>query len=229
MVSGISNFIRSLNPVAIARSIKRAIDLRKYKNKELRLPLRYGLINTTVGVHNCIGDGVIISNSSLGNYSYINNNTIIQDATIGKFCSIGENVKIVLGSHPVNFVSTHPAFYSNNKQFKTFSDKTYIEEFKKVVIGNDVWIAEGAVIMGGVTIGNGAIVAARSVVTKDVAPYSIVGGIPAKHIKYRFDDETIEKLNNINWWDWDESVFLENYKLFQDPVQFLKHYSKDKS
>ncbi|RXP61845.1 antibiotic acetyltransferase [Lutibacter sp. HS1-25] len=225
---GINKILSNYGPLGIARNIKRSLDLRKYKNLNLRLPLKYGISNTVFGKNNCIGESVMISNSKIGDYTYINNNTVIQDTTIGKFCSIGENVRMVLGTHPINFVSTHPAFYSNNKQFKTFSDKTYIEEFKGVTLGNDVWVADGAVIMGGVTIGNGAIVAARSVVTKDVEPFSIVGGVPAKHIKYRFDKETIDKINNLEWWNWDESIFLEKFKIFQDTQEFIKHFSNHK-
>ena len=82
--------------------------------------------------------------------------------------------------------------------------------------------------MGGVTIGNGAIVAAKSVVTRDIEPYSIVGGVPAKHIKYRFDKEIIDKINNSEWWDWDEIVFLENFKIFHSPQSFINYFSRNK-
>jgi len=226
MEYGINNLIKNFSLIGIARNFKRIRDLRIYKKNKLRLPINYGIVNTNFGRHNYIGENVTIINSAIGDFSYINSNTSIRNTTIGKFCSIAENVKIVLGNHPVNFVSTHPAFYSNNKPFKTFSDNTYVEEIKNVIIGNDVWIGEGVLILGGVVIGNGAIIAARAVVTKDVEPYSIVGGVPAKHIKYRFNKEIIKQINTLEWWNWEESIFEENFKLFQDPIKFKEFFLK---
>ncbi len=101
----------------------------------------------------------------------------------------------------------------------------YFDEYGEIIIGNDVWIGDGAVIMNGITIGNGAIIAARAVVTKDVKAYSIVGGIPAKIIKMRFDENIINKLQEIRWWDWDEEKLEKNFKKFHNPEEFIKSFA----
>jgi chloramphenicol O-acetyltransferase type B len=123
---------------------------------------------------------------------------------IGKYCSIGSGAVFMMAGnqgHRMNWVSTFP-FYFQANIFKT-SNNAY-KKCGDTVIGDDVWIGSEAMIMAGVHIGSGAVIAARSVVTKDVAPYTIVGGNPAKVIKKRFDAETIEKLLKLKWWDWTE-------------------------
>ncbi len=225
MEFGISNIVKNLSLLRILLQIRRKKDLFINRKNNLRLSLSYNINNTKFGMNNFLGENVTLVNSSINNYSYVNSNTKIINTSIGKFCSIGSNVQIVLGIHPSTFVSTHPAFYSNNKLFKTFADKTYIEEYNKVEIGHDVWIGEGVVIPGGVKIGNGAIITARAVITKDIEPYSIVGGIPAKHIKYRFEDDLRKKLNDSEWWDWDENELKKNFKMFHDTSIFLKYLS----
>ena len=119
---------------------------------------------------------------------------------IGKFCSIAPDVRILLaGEHPTTTVSTYPFNYMFND-----GDKLPRNNGSKgdIVIGNDVWIGDGVLILSGVTIGDGAVIAARAVVTRNVVPYSIVGGVPAKIIKMRFDQLTIQELIKIAWWDW---------------------------
>lgn len=143
----------------------------------------------------------------MGKYSYIGENCRIS-AYIGNFCSISSNVKVVEGSHPLHFVSTSPVFYSINKQSNsTFVSKSLYDDlltFQNLnyacKIGNDVWIGENVIIKGGISIGDGACIAMGAVVTKDVPPYAVVGGVPAKVIKYRFNDETIEMLLKKKWW-----------------------------
>jgi len=127
---------------------------------------------------------------------------------IGKFCSFANNVNIFLdGEHETKKVSTYPFGYF--KDFK--SQKKYVTKSKgKVIIGNDVWIGYGVTILSGVNIGDGAVVGACSLVTKDIPPYSIVGGVPAKVIKKRFDDKTIEKLLQTKWWNWSDQKIQEN-------------------
>ena len=143
----------------------------------------------------------IISNTIIDDYSYVSYNCTINNCKIGKFCSIAKGVKIGLGKHPVNFISTSPLFYSPNNPLKTvLSEKLMFEENKFIMVGNDVWIGANVVVLDGVTIGNGAIIGANSVVNKDVLPYSIVGGVPAKEIKKRFSDNIIEKIQNSEWW-----------------------------
>jgi acetyltransferase-like isoleucine patch superfamily enzyme len=146
---------------------------------------------------------------------------------IGKFCSIGSFVSIGPGKHPIEFVSTSPVFFSDNKQCgTTFADMSYYREMGSVKIGNDVWIGANAVIFDDVTIGDGAVIAAGAIVTKDVEPYAVVGGVPAKMIKKRFSDEIIEKLMQFEWWNKDEVWLRKNYKLFHDIEEFMNLLGK---
>lgn len=194
---------------------------KKYDN--LKISGGSSLNNTVFGSYNYI-ENASVNNSSLDDYSYVGSNSYINYASIGKFTCIGPNVQIGLGEHPVtNFVSVHPVFYSNAKQRGiSFADKNYFEEFHETSIGNDVWIGAGAIIIGGVRIGDGAIVAAGAVVTNDVEPYTIVGGVPAKPIKYRFSKERIEALLKIKWWNKDVKWFRAHYKKLHSIDEFLR-------
>lgn len=143
---------------------------------------------------------------------------------IGKFCSIAENVEIFLdGEHETQNISTYPFGYF--KVFKT--KKKYIAKSKgKVTIGNDVWIGDRVTILSGVNIGDGAVIGACALVNKDVAPYTIVGGVPAKIIRKRFDDETIEKLLKIKWWNWSDQKIQKNVELLKSN-KFEQFYKKN--
>lgn len=144
---------------------------------------------------------------------------------VGKYCSIADNVKILLGGeHRVDWVTTYPFSFLWPKVAghipghpKTKGD---------VIIGNDVWIGMGAFILSGVTIGDGAVVGANALVTKNVPPYAIVGGNPAKIIKYRFDEYTIQKLLKIAWWNWSEKKISAAMPLLlsDDIDMFIKFY-----
>ncbi len=134
--------------------------------------------------------------------TYINGKArISKNTTIGQFCSIARNVMIGAHNHPTNWLSSNPFQYSN--KFKNFQmkNKYKFDNSQPTIIGNDVWIGTNVVIISGVKIGDGAIIAANAVVTRDVPPYAIVGGLPAKIIKYRFDKETIADLISLKWWE----------------------------
>ena len=178
---------------------------------------------------NSVGENTVLSNTYLGYGSYVCDNSNVSNCKIGRFCSISNNVLRASGKHPTDFATTHPAFYSKEHPCglgyvaeDKFQEKVYLEKPYQVQIGNDVWIGTGAIIFDGVTIGNGAIVAAGSVVNKDVPPYAIVGGVPAKIIKYRFSEETIKKLEKSLWWKKDENWLKENAENFSEVEKFLE-------
>ena len=169
---------------------------------------------TKWGGYNKVGRKSVVSSSSIGKYSFIGRDCYLPNAEIGRFCSIGNNVKVVAETHPSRgFLSTHPAFYSTEKQCGiTFVEKNLFEERLSVdgrscIIGNDVWIGNDVRIIGGLRIGTGAIVGLGAVVTKDVPPYAIVGGVPAKVIRYRFDAKQIKEMIDSAWWNHDENWF----------------------
>jgi acetyltransferase-like isoleucine patch superfamily enzyme len=202
------------------------------KTKLINCTIKNGVIiysnstlkNAFIGSNVSVYEYSLLENVSIENCSFVASHTQIRDTAIGKYCSIGPRVTISLARHPAaEFVSTHPVFYSTRKQIGiTFSEENHFEEFEKVVVGNDVWIGANALIMGGISIGDGAIIGAGAIVTKDVPSYAIVGGIPAKIIRYRFDNETIEKLLGIKWWDWDLELIRKKYKMFHKIEMFLK-------
>lgn len=139
---------------------------------------------------------------------------------IGKFCSIAKDVTILLGGeHRVDWVSTYPFSGEVFKPIWPEAEDVLGHPRSKgnVVIGNDVWIGFGATILSGLTIGNGAVIGARSVVTKDVEPYAIVAGNPAKLIRKRFSDGIIRDLSQIRWWDWPEEKIKANLKYILSP------------
>lgn len=180
------------------------------------------------GGKNYLSDGTQFINSSIGFGSYTAPNVKIYNTKIGKYSCVGPEVDIILGEHPTsNMVSIHPAFYSpNNRSGFTYVDHSEFEEFRfadekySVVIGNDVWIGKRAMILEGVTIGDGAIVAAGAVVVKDVPPYAIVGGVPAQVIKYRFSHEEIDFLLRFKWWDKDEKWIEKHANVFLNIKDF---------
>lgn len=178
---------------------------------------------SSLGKYNVLFHNTIIFNSSLGDHTYVQKDSNILNCTIGKFCSIAANVNIGLGRHPVEQVSTHPAFYSRTQPIaRTFSAADSYDPFKPIVIGNDVWIGRSALVMDGVSVGNGAVIAANAVVTKDVPAYAIVGGVPATLIRYRFDKETIAQLEALQWWNKPDEWLAENSGAFSTPEKLLQ-------
>lgn len=158
------------------------------------------------------------------NFSYVGRDSSLFNVDVGKFCSIGPHVQIGLARHPSRaFVSTYPAFYSNDNEGCPLSfceNKIFDDSVPKTSIGNDVWIGSNVIIPGGIRIGTGTVVAAGSVVVKDVPPYAVVGGNPASVIRFRFSDDQIEILLTSEWWNWPIDKISRNADEFSDIEKF---------
>lgn len=162
-----------------------------------------------------------IHNCRVGRYTYIARNTLAQRVDFGDFCSVSEGCNIGMPSHPTEFVSTSPVFLQGGNYLKKHFAALPYENCPTTTVGNDVWIGAHAQVKSGLTIGNGAIIAAGAVVTHDVPPYAIVGGVPAKVIRYRFDEETIHRLEAIRWWDSTDAQLTKTGPLVGDMQAFL--------
>lgn len=201
-----------------------------YKKKHCIFLKNSIITNSTFAGYNKIGSNTKFLSSKIGKYSYIGHNCFFVETVIGRYCSIAKNVKVITGTHPINmFVSTSPVFFSNTYPFSLYKGKTgrfneikYVSENIQCKIGNDVWIGEDVKLMGGITIGDGAIIGAGSIVTKDVLPYTIVVGIPAKIIKYRFEKDIIEEMIKEKWWNYDLDELNKYLEL--DTVEKINSY-----
>ena len=177
--------------------------------------------NVTIGEHSHILEGCIVNDSQIGSYSYLGRNGLVQHTSIGNYCSISHDVIMGLGTHPLDMFSTSPLFYKANNTMKVKlvkSDRDF-QEYKPITIGSDVWIGARVIVLDGVTVGHGAVLAAGAVVTKDVPPYAIVGGVPAKVISYRYQEDTRSKLLETKWWD---STAEEVFKQFDQLMAMCK-------
>ena len=203
------------------------------KTKSIMRPKSYLHGGSKLEGRNYIGRSTVLNHTTVGFGSIIHDHGDFSHTRVGRYTSIGPDVATVLGRHPVDtHVSTHTAFcdasaphgftYTNES---TFDATLYLDtkEGVQVIIGNDVWIGSGVRILSGVTIGDGAVVGTGAVVTKDLEPYGIYAGVPAKLIRKRFDDETIAALLKIKWWNRGEDWLREHIGQFADVKGFVKN------
>lgn len=201
---------------------------KKYPHSQIKSILPPSMLKNTIGLF--VEENVQIKNPLLkiGKHTYIGSNTFIDSCSrIGSFCSISSGVKIGLRNHPLDFISTSPIFYS---KFRGWLDKSIFDErdLKDVIIEDDVLISANVILINGVKIGRGAVVGAGSVVTMDVQPYSIVAGVPARIIRFRFSKEIIEELEESAWWTKEDQILRENVKFSNNPKIFLSKLKEQK-
>jgi phosphonate metabolism protein (transferase hexapeptide repeat family) len=157
------------------------------------------------GKFTVVGVRAVLAEVVLGDYSYFSRGGEAIYTTVGKFTSIGANVRFNALDHPMHRISQHNITYRPNEYFAGGKiDKNFRElrQSKRVTVGNDVWVGHGAIVLPGISIGHGAVIAAGAVVTKDVEPYAVVAGVPAKRIKWRFEKTVRERIIMLAWWDW---------------------------
>lgn len=203
------------------------------QKKQVRFSKRCQIsVNDTFEGNNYI-DGHV-TNCHVGRGTYIMNNSWFSNCYIGRYCSIASEVKMVQKhGHPLTYASSSPVFSAPTAIIDTYVDSTTLPDYglnEKVsldnqkwdaIIGNDVWIGARCILLGAITIGDGAIIGAGSIVTHDVPPYAIVAGNPARILRYRFSEETIEALLRAQWWNKEETWLREHAHLFSDVDQLL--------
>lgn len=183
--------------------------------------------------HNSVGNNTYLSGTSLGYGSFVGFGCEFSNCKIGRYCSLGSNIRVVSATHPLSgFISTHPAFFSDTYWFhyvkeSKFKEHLTNEDGYECTIGNDVWIGDNVLILGGCKIGDGAVIGMGSIVRHDVPPYTIVAGIPAKEIRKRFSGETIESLKRIEWWNKPIKWIEANAEEFSNVELFVNKYAKE--
>ena len=179
-------------------------DLR-FTDPEPRIHSTARLKACSLGRYASVGERVVLREVSIGDFSYFERHAEAIYTRVGKFCSIAANTRINALEHPVERVTTHKISYRPNEYFRYLGVDAGFRERRRrkpVAIGHDVWVGHGAVVMPGVAIGDGAVIGANAVVTKDVAPYEIVAGAPARRLRLRFPEPVAERMRRLAWWDW---------------------------
>lgn len=185
------------------------------------------VLDSYLGSWTDIGPNCSLVESVFDDYSYMAGDAQIIYTDVGKFCSIASHVRINPGNHPMQRVTQHHCTYRRVAYaFAEQDDEAFFDwrRAHRCVIGHDVWIGHAAIIMPGVSIGTGAVVGSGAVVTRDVAPYEIVAGVPARPIRKRFDDDVIARLLRIAWWDWDRPTLEARFDDFRDLNAFTEKY-----
>jgi acetyltransferase-like isoleucine patch superfamily enzyme len=201
----------------------RLLDLVLYAVARLQFKARISATrNTILDFDARIEPGSQVVDSKIGRHSFCGYDCIILNAEIGSFCSISRDVCIGGDAHPLHFVSTSPAFLSHRDSVKAKFSRHEFAHLPRTTIGHDVWIGYRSTIKSGVTIGTGAVIGMGAVVTRDVAPYSIVGGNPAREIRKRFEPHIADALLRSEWWEFDDERLKSAAVLFGHPEAFLR-------
>ena len=183
--------------------------------------------DSTIGAWVYLGPHTSLHEATFGDYSYTAGDVQIVYADVGKFCSIASHVRLNPGNHPMWRVTQHHATYRLKEYgFADHDDEDFFNWRRdhRVRVGHDVWIGHGALLMPGVSVGTGAVIGAGAVVTKDVPPYTIAVGVPAKPLRERFPREVAETLQRIAWWDWDRATLEARWHEMNDLDTFLATY-----
>ncbi len=192
----------------------------KYKNSEVSVFAT--VIATNISKNSIVKPFAHVERCNIGKYSSLGTFCAAFDCDIGNFVSIARDVYIGGASHPLNYVSTSGFFYINpTKKTNAISNREYNWHSKKTTIGPDVWIGAKAIVLSGRTIGCGSVVGAGAVVTKDIPPYEVWGGNPARFIRKRFDDNVITELLNSKWWELDYEKLKKISLYIDDSITFL--------
>jgi acetyltransferase-like isoleucine patch superfamily enzyme len=182
--------------------------------------------SSTIHPSSTIEPGSEVAHSTLDRHSFCGYNCHLYYADIGSYCSIGDNCRLGMGSHPYDWIGTSPAFYHGRDSIKLKLSHHQRAPVERVSIGHDVWIGAQCLVRSGVKIGTGAVVGMGSVVTRDVEPYMIVAGSPARPIRRRFEDDLVHRLLRSEWWTLDEQTLKSAAVYAQQPEKFLEALGK---
>lgn len=221
------------------RRIRRFLVKRRLKSL-VKIERGCDIINSDFEGKNSIGEGSFVSGCRIGTATYIGRDAHLNGVKVGRYTSIADSCVSCVGNHPTSmFVSMHPAFYYDTEKqigftfhkgeplYKQINRLPKGETKYNIIVGNDVWIGSHVLLLGGVTIGDGAVVAAGSVVTHDVEPYSIVAGVPARCIRYRFKEEERAFLELFKWWELPVDYIEQHYREFADMNSFYQNHKND--
>lgn len=198
------------------------------QTKEPLIDKTCAIKDSHIGIYTSFGPFTEISESVIDDYTYLMQNCQVQYSDVGKFCSIASYVRLHPVNHPMWRPTTHHMTYRRKSYGMGDTDDGEFFDWRrgnKVTIGHDVWLGHNVTVHAGVTIGHGAAIGSGSVVTKDIPPYAVAVGVPAKVIKYRFSDDVIEKLLDIKWWDWPCEKLKDRLEHLTDMQKLLSDFA----